>query len=1088
MPRYHSFTCGLFAILALAASALSHSLSAAPLPEAELNRSTAVDFEKEILPILKNNCLACHNQTKPKAELVLETPQTILKGGDSGPAVVPGKPTESLLWKVAAHATDPFMPPKDNKVAASNLSPAELALLRLWIQQGATGEVRGSLPIEWHALPSHLNPIYAVALTADGQFTACGRANQIFVYHLPSGQLAQRLADPALKVNSVARDNAAHLDMVHSLAFNPDGTLLASGGYREVKLWRRPRNVALHTLTNAVDAAQPRLAASADGKWLALTAPGNRIRLIDSISSRELGQLDGHTNQIASLAFSPDNQHLAALTQSGSVLVWQIGNRGLFCRLESPEAKALCWVEPDQFATGGTDKTIRLWKLPAVSGTKPGAVKELNGPQAGISLLVEPARWTGSPIQTPRLLSASVDGAIQLWDLEKGESIRTFKAGTPVAALAFRPDQKRIASASGNIVTLWDAESGKSIAELKGDRYAQERAADAERTLAFSKSELAYHKGAVETAEKNEKTQSERVKKATETHATAEKNFAERDEALKAAIEARGAAEKLVTDLKAELKKVEDANKAAESAAALAATAAKAAIAKATDAKLAADQAGQTKADAERVAADSSAIAARTKAQAAQETGDAKAIAEKTFVEATAVATRNKEFAERIAAEATAKLKLSADATSAAEKAVEEVAAKSFASGQARAGHDRIAAEHPEKLKQATEKLTAATKAVDEGDKEFKKAELARSTATNELELSKAASQQAIDLLKTARSNQELAQTAEKQSEAALETERKAVTGQEKNVQALAFSPDNLTLITSGEDGVVRTWSAGDGRAFETFEGHTGAVFTAAFLTPSTAASAAADGRVKVWDLNPAWTLDRTIGTGGADSPLLDRVNAIRFSPDGLHLAIGSGEPTRGSAIHICEVSSGKWAHDFKNIHSDVVLSLDYSADGRHLASGGADRFVRVLDLTTGKLVRSFEGHTHHVLGVSWKRNGRTLASSGADNVIKVWDFLTGERKKNIEGFSKEVTSICFVSGTDFAVAASGDGQIKAVRENGENVRSFTGAEDYVYSVAATPDGKIVVAGGEDSVLRVWNGANGEKLATFNDAKSVTRN
>jgi hypothetical protein len=53
-----------------------------PIPIAEIKRSTAVDFEKEILPILKNNCLACHNQTKAKADLVLETPQTILKGGE----------------------------------------------------------------------------------------------------------------------------------------------------------------------------------------------------------------------------------------------------------------------------------------------------------------------------------------------------------------------------------------------------------------------------------------------------------------------------------------------------------------------------------------------------------------------------------------------------------------------------------------------------------------------------------------------------------------------------------------------------------------------------------------------------------------------------------------------------------------------------------------------------------------------------------------------------------------------------------------------------------------------------------------------
>jgi hypothetical protein len=94
------------------------------IPIAKIKHSGAVDFENEILPILKNNCLACHNETKPKGGLVLETPQTILKGGDTGPAVVPKKPAESLLLKAASHRDEELiMPPRDNKVAAVALKP-----------------------------------------------------------------------------------------------------------------------------------------------------------------------------------------------------------------------------------------------------------------------------------------------------------------------------------------------------------------------------------------------------------------------------------------------------------------------------------------------------------------------------------------------------------------------------------------------------------------------------------------------------------------------------------------------------------------------------------------------------------------------------------------------------------------------------------------------------------------------------------------------------------------------------------------------------------------------------------------------------
>jgi len=130
----------------------------------------------------------------------------------------------------------------------------------------------------------------------------------------------------------------------------------------------------------------------------------------------------------------------------------------------------------------------------------------------------------------------------------------------------------------------------------------------------------------------------------------------------------------------------------------------------------------------------------------------------------------------------------------------------------------------------------------------------------------------------------------------------------------------------------------------------------------------------------------------------------------------------------------------FTNVHSDAVFGLDFSADGKYLASSAADKFVKVLDLATGKVVKTFEGHTHHVLGVSWKRDGRTLASAGADNVIKVWDFVTGERKKTIEGFGKEVTSISFVGITDQTLASSGDDQIRTVSDSARKSALTKGA------------------------------------------------
>ena len=108
-------TRSLLLSLALASPALVWSEG---LPVAELKRDTPVNFAAEVYPFLKANCLACHNQSKPKADLIIESPQDMIKGGESGPAIVPGNGADSFLFTTAAHLEEPTMPPANNKSKA----------------------------------------------------------------------------------------------------------------------------------------------------------------------------------------------------------------------------------------------------------------------------------------------------------------------------------------------------------------------------------------------------------------------------------------------------------------------------------------------------------------------------------------------------------------------------------------------------------------------------------------------------------------------------------------------------------------------------------------------------------------------------------------------------------------------------------------------------------------------------------------------------------------------------------------------------------------------------------------------------------
>src|SRR5436190_2177575 len=101
-------------------------------------RTRPVDFDVEIMRILRANCIACHNEKKDSGHLILESAAQILRGGEHGPAVIPGKSADSLLLRVTSHQQKPLMPPPNNKVEARSLKPMELGLIKLWIDQGAS--------------------------------------------------------------------------------------------------------------------------------------------------------------------------------------------------------------------------------------------------------------------------------------------------------------------------------------------------------------------------------------------------------------------------------------------------------------------------------------------------------------------------------------------------------------------------------------------------------------------------------------------------------------------------------------------------------------------------------------------------------------------------------------------------------------------------------------------------------------------------------------------------------------------------------------------------------------------------------------
>ncbi len=105
--------------------------------------------------------------------------------------------------------------------------------------------------------------------------------------------------------------------------------------------------------------------------------------------------------------------------------------------------------------------------------------------------------------------------------------------------------------------------------------------------------------------------------------------------------------------------------------------------------------------------------------------------------------------------------------------------------------------------------------------------------------------------------------------------------------------------------------------------------------------------------------------------------------------------------------------------HTDEILTVKWSADGKYLASGGFDQRVHVWDAVSGQTAAVYQGHSAIVRDLAWSPNGHYLASAGYDKTVRVWEALTGITVASYAGHTAEVQTLTwspdstFIASTD---------------------------------------------------------------------------
>jgi RNA polymerase sigma factor (sigma-70 family) len=359
--------------------------------------------------------------------------------------------TWTLLRTLQGHNSEvsrlAFSP--EGKVLASG---SQDGTARLW--DPATGQALNTIT-------AHDGYVRGIAFSPEGKRLAtAGNDKMVYVWDAESGKRLTTFE--------------GHTDRVTAVTFSPDGKTLATcGNDKTARLWDGATGKQTRLITH--DSWLERVAFSPDGKLLAIAGGwGGKVFLWDLGAGGDKPRWVGRQPQSIGVAFSPDGKKLAGAGWEATVRVWDVatgkeegaapagGHTGwVYAVVASPDRKTV--------VSTGSDGAVIVWD--AAAGRE---VRRLQGHKDRVQCLaLSPDGKT--------VASGGRDQTVRLWDVATGREIKKIEAGGSVKGLAFAPDGRRLASASGNDLydgwvqevpghgaAVWDVPTGAAVFRLQG--------------------------------------------------------------------------------------------------------------------------------------------------------------------------------------------------------------------------------------------------------------------------------------------------------------------------------------------------------------------------------------------------------------------------------------------------------------------------------------------------------------------------------------------------------------------------------------------------------------------------------------------
>lgn len=303
-----------------------------------------------------------------------------------------------------------------------------------------------------------------------------------------------------------------------------------------------------------------------------------------------------------------------------------------------------------------------------------------------------------------------------------------------------------------------------------------------------------------------------------------------------------------------------------------------------------------------------------------------------------------------------------------------------------------------------------------------------------------------------------------------------------RQLASAAFSADCGKILSANPEGELELADAETGRELRSFEKNIRGTSCLA-LSPEGSIALACDGtgRVQLWNLQTGSRTGTLVAGRGA-------IVSADFSADGRRVATVS----RGGSILVWDLKSGPKVINFPRSGGEAT-AIAFSPDGASIVTGAADGTIHIWDLQSRREIQTFAGHKMAVGFVRISPDSRYVISA-AGVEVKRWDRATGLEARGSAGHTGSVNAIAVSPDGKLAASAGDDRTVRiwnaipsrdregAVSNLKSTLRGDTVA---VSSVAFSADGRLLLSGGRDELVRLWNVARASSLQAFAGHKDV---